>query len=266
MDYASCLNVALDAAGRAGRVILDGLGSQHTLRFKNSHSDLVTEFDPRAEAEIVRVISAAFPHHQIIAEEGSRGGADPDYCWYVDPIDGTTNFAHGLPLVCTSIALAERGEVVVGVVHAPALQETFVAVKGGGATLNGKPLRVSTVATLQRSLVATGFPYERDKVSFNMRCWEAFLHNAQGVRRDGCAALDLCSVARGHFDGFWEYGFAVWDMAAGGLIVREAGGVMTLPDGTPLPGVSRDVVASNGLIHGQMLGILASVPRDERIS
>jgi len=262
VDYTPCVNAALDAAQRAGRIILEGLGAQHTLHFKKSHSDLVTEFDPRAEAEIVAVIRAAFPEHQIVAEEGSQGGSHAQYCWYVDPIDGTTNFAHGVPLVCTSIAMAERGEVVVGVVHAPALGETFVAVKGQGATLNGNAIHVSTVDTLRRGLVATGFPYDRNAVAFNVRCWEAFLHNAQGVRRDGCAALDLCSVARGRFDGFFEYGFGVWDMAAGGLMIREAGGVVTLPDGSPLLGVSRDVVASNGLIQAEILKVLSTVPRD----
>ncbi len=262
MDYAPFRAAAIEAAQRAGAIIMEGLGAQHSLSFKSSHSDLVTEYDPRAEAEIVRIIGGAFPQHQIVAEEGSKGGEHPDYCWYIDPIDGTTNFAHGVPLVCTSIALAERGEVVVGVVYAPALNEMFVAVKGQGATLNGRPLHVSRVATLRRSLIATGFPYDRRTVGFNVRCWETFLHHAQGMRRDGCAALDLCSVARGQFDGFFEYGFGVWDMAAGGLMIREAGGVVTLPDGSPLLGVSRDVVASNGLIHQEIVRVLATIPRD----
>jgi myo-inositol-1(or 4)-monophosphatase len=260
VTYHSFKNVALEAAYRAGEIILEGLGSTHNLRFKRSHADLVTEFDPRAEAEIVRVIGAAFPDHQIVAEEGSGGGNHRDYCWYVDPIDGTTNFAHGLSLTCTSIGLAERGELVLGVVWAPAVNELFVGVKGEGATLNGKPIRVSSTPTLMRSLVATGFPYDRREVGYNVRCWEAFMHQSQGVRRDGCAALDLCNVAMGRFDGFWEYGFAVWDMAAGAVIIREAGGVITLPSGAALHGVSRDVLASNGLIHQEMVNVLASVP------
>jgi len=260
VNYDKYKTVAITAARRAGEIILEGLGSTHNLKFKKSHADLVTEFDPRAEAEIVRVISASFPEHQIIAEEGSTGGDHHDYCWYVDPIDGTTNFAHGLALTCTSIALAERGELVLGVVWAPAMNELFVAVKGQGATLNGQPIHVSSTGSLIRSLVATGFPYERKVVDFNVRCWEAFLHQAQGVRRDGCAALDLCNVAVGRYDGFWEYGFAVWDMAAGAVIIREAGGTITLPNGDLLHGVSRDVLASNSLIHQEMLNVLASVP------
>ena len=251
--------VALEAAQRAGEIILEGFGSIHNINFKSSHSDLVTEFDPRAEAEIVRIISGAFPDHQIVAEEGSSGGDQPEFCWYVDPIDGTTNFAHGYPLVCTSIALMQHGEIVLGVVFAPVLNELFVAAKGEGATLNGQPIHVSSTDRLIRGLLATGFPYDRNAVGMNVRYWDAFLHAAQGLRRDGCAALDLCNVAMGRFDGFWEYGFNVWDMAAGSLIIREAGGVITYPDGRALLGVSRDVVASNGLIQQEIISVLASV-------
>ncbi len=259
MIYSLFENKAIEAAQRAGEIILEGLGTTHNLSFKSSHSDLVTEFDPRAEAAIVGVIAKAFPDHQIIAEEGSSGGGHPDYCWYVDPIDGTTNFAHGLSLTCTSIALAERGELVLGVVYAPALNQLFVGVKGQGATLNGQAIHVSRTNTLVRSLLATGFPYNRKTIGFNIKCFEAFLHRAQGVRRDGCAALDLCNIATGRYDGFWEYGFAYWDMAAGAVIIREAGGVMTLPDGKPIPTVSRDVVASNGLIHEEIVAVLAEL-------
>jgi myo-inositol-1(or 4)-monophosphatase len=261
LEYTAFKTVALEAAQRAGEIILEGIGSKHSLKFKKSHADLVTEFDPKAEAEIVRIISTAFPSHQIIAEEGSSGGKHPDYCWYVDPIDGTTNFAHGLALTCTSIALAEHGELVLGVVYAPAMNELFVGVKGQGATLNGEPIHVSDTDSLMRSLVATGFPYDRSLVSYNVRCWEAFMHAAQGVRRDGCAALDLCNVAVGRYDGFWEYGFGLWDMAAGSVIIREAGGTMTLPNGDPLLGVSRDVVASNGLIHQEIVKVLEKATR-----
>jgi myo-inositol-1(or 4)-monophosphatase len=255
----ACRAVAVAAAEKAGAIIREGFGADHNLRFKKSHSDLVTEFDPRAEAEIVGIIRASFPDHQIVAEEGSTGGQHADYCWYVDPIDGTTNFAHGYPLVCTSIGLEERGELVLGVVYAPILNEIFIGVKGQGATLNGKPIRVSETPRLQRGLLATGFPYDRNTVGMNVDCFDAFLHRAQGVRRDGCAAFDLCNVAMGRFDGFWEYGFAYWDMAAGTVIIREAGGAVTLPDGAPLIGVSHDLVASNGLIHAEIVEVLASV-------
>ena len=259
VNYDVYKDVALAAAQRAGEVILEGFGSNHNLHFKSSHSDLVTEFDPKAEAAIVRTISAAFPDHQIIAEEGSTGGKHPDYCWYVDPIDGTTNFAHGVPLTCTSIALEERGELVVGVVYAPVLNELYIGVKGQGATRNGQPIHVSSTDKLKLSLLATGFPYNRSTIAFSLNCFEAFLHTSQGVRRDGCAALDLCNVAMGRFDGFWEYGFAFWDMAAGSVIIREAGGSISLPNGDPLLTVSRDIVASNGLIQQDIVDVLATV-------
>jgi len=254
-----CKEVAVAAAAKAAAIIREGFGLDHNLRFKKSHSDLVTDFDPRAEAEIVRIIRAAFPDHQIVAEEGSTGGQHADYRWYVDPIDGTTNFAHGYPLVCTSIGLEAQGELALGVVYAPMLNEMFIGVKGQGATLNGRLIHVSETPRLQRALLATGFPYDRNTVAMNAGCFDAFLHHAQGVRRDGCAALDLCSVAMGRFDGFWEYGFAHWDMAAGAVIIREAGGSVTLPDGAPLIGVSHDLVASNGLIHSEIVEVLASV-------
>jgi myo-inositol-1(or 4)-monophosphatase len=259
LDNAALKSIAVQAAHRAGEVILEGIGTDHNLRYKKSHSDLVTEFDGKAEKEIVHIISSAFPDHQIVAEEGSTGGTHPDYCWYVDPIDGTTNFAHAYPLTCTSIGLAERGELVLGVVYNPLADELFVGVKGQGATLNGRPIHVSRTDRLVRSLVATGFAYDRNTVGKNVRCFEAFLRSAQGVRRDGCAALDLCNVAMGRFDGFWEYGFAFWDMAAGLVIIHEAGGTVTLPSGEPLHGVSRDVVASNGLMHQELLDVLASI-------
>jgi myo-inositol-1(or 4)-monophosphatase len=259
MNYDVYKDVALTAAKRAGEVILEGFGSNHNLHFKSSHSDLVTEFDPKAEFAIVSLISSAFPEHQIIAEEGSTGGKHPDYCWFVDPIDGTTNFAHGVPLVCTCIGLQERGEIVVGVVYAPVMNELFVGVKGQGATLNGKPIHVSDTADLKLSLLATGFPYNRQTVGFNIECFQTFMHISQGVRRDGCAGLDLCNVAMGRYDGFWEYGFAYWDMAAASVIIREAGGSISLPNGAPLLTVSRDVVASNGLIQQQIVDVLATV-------
>lgn len=259
MSLDAFTSVALAAARRAGAIIVEGFGANHNLSFKSSHSDLVTEYDPRAEAAIVQTIRGAFPEHQIVAEEGSGGGEHARFCWYVDPIDGTTNFAHGYPLVCTSIALAEDGELIVGVVYAPILNELFIAARGQGATRNGEPIHVSSTSRLKGGLLATGFPYNRSTVAMNVRCWEAFLHNAQGVRRDGCAALDLCNVAMGRFDGFWEYGFAHWDMAAGSVIITEAGGKITLPSGAPLPGVSRDVVASNGLIHQEIVAILQRI-------
>jgi myo-inositol-1(or 4)-monophosphatase len=258
-DYAAELAVALAAARRAGDIISEGFGAEHSLSFKKSHSDLVTEFDRRAEQEIVRIITAAFPDHQIVAEEGSSGGDQPEYCWYIDPIDGTTNFAHAYPLVCTSIGMAHHGEVVLGVVFSPVRNELFVGVKGQGATLNGQPIRVSNTGNLRLGLLATGFPYDRSTVGFNVSCFMAFLNAAQGVRRDGCAALDICNVAMGRFDGFWEYGFAVWDMAAASVIVREAGGAVTLPTGEPLYSVSRDVVVSNGLIHQDIVSVLNDV-------
>ena len=212
--------VALAAAARAGDLLRARFGGRQEVSFK-SEIDLVTAVDREAEALILETIGQAFPDHGIVAEESAGTSGHGDYRWYVDPLDGTTNFAHGFPQFAVSIALEHAGEVILGVVHDPLRQETFMATNGAGARLNGNPIRVSEVATLGRSLVASGFPYDvRERIDFYEAFWREALQRTQGVRRVGSAALDLCYVASGRFDAFWEWNLRAWDVAAGCLVVR----------------------------------------------
>lgn len=219
--------------------------------------DLVTNTDLAAEELAVRLIRTAFPDHTIIAEESAQLAPPAIDCWYVDPLDGTTNFAHRYPHIAVSIALARQGEVVLGVVHDPLRNEQFAAVRGRGASLNGQPIRVSNTPTLDRALLATGFPYDRrERASFYVRYLERFLTSSQCVRRGGCAALDLCYVGCGRLDGFWEWNLKPWDTAAGSLIVAEAGGCVSDFRGGPFSQHGAQVLASNAHIHDEMLGEL----------
>ncbi len=218
------------------------------IQFKGEGTrDLVTEADKRSEAIIVETITRRFPEHRILAEEGTGTGGTGEYRWIIDPLDGTTNFAHSYPLFCVSIAVERAGEMLVGVVFAPYLRELFVASRGEGATLNGRPLAVSRTTELPKALLCTGFPYRLDASANNLSHWSNFVLRSQGTRRDGAAALDLCYVAAGRYDGFWEFSLSPWDMAAGALIVQEAGGTslrcLRVHRITP---ESRDIVGSNG--------------------
>ncbi len=215
--------------------------------------NLVTDADRQSEETIVSLLRSRFPDHQILAEEGSTGGNSGRYRWIIDPLDGTTNYAHGYPHFAVSIALEQAGTVTLGVVYDPILKELFLAQRGKGATLNGRPLAVSSVDQLIHALVCTGFPYDRSQFSATLRRWEYFVRRAQGVRRDGSAALDLCYVGAGHFDAFWEDHLSPWDAAAAALIVQEAGGQVTDFQGHA-PNIYRgDLVATNGLLHSAML-------------
>ncbi len=249
--------VATAAATRAGALLRERYGRRQQVSFK-SEIDLVTAVDREAEGLIVAILRDAFPEHGIIAEESPATPGRGDHRWYVDPLDGTTNFAHGFPQFAVSIAL-ERGEdVVLGLVHDPLREETFLATRGGGARLNGAPIGVSDVASLGRSLVASGFPYDvRQRVDFYDAFWREALRRAQGVRRVGSAALDLCYVACGRFDAFWEWKLHAWDVAAGCLIVEEAGGRVTDLIGGPHRLTGGQTAASNGRVHGELLGMLA---------
>jgi len=229
------------------------------IQFKGEGTrDLVTEADKRSEAIIVETITRRFPDHRILAEEGTGTGGMGEYRWIIDPLDGTTNFAHSYPLFCVSIAVERAGEMLVGVVFAPYMRELFVASRSEGATLNGRPLAVSGTTELPKALLCTGFPYRLDaSANNNLSHWSNFVLRSQGTRRDGAAALDLCYVAAGRYDGFWEFSLSPWDMAAGALVVQEAGGIVTMPVGTPYTPESRDIVASNGHLHAAMLDTLA---------
>lgn len=257
-----------DLAQRAGRVLLEGSGRQHHAETKRAHTDLVTEFDRRSEQLLVDEIQRAHPDHHILAEEGGGVGADPSratHRWLIDPLDGTTNFAHGLPFFCVSIALEVEGTIVLGVVEAPALGWSLAAERGGGATLNGRPLHVSDTSHLAASLLATGFPYDRATNPRNNLAEFAVLKRlCHGVRRVGSAALDLSMVAAGWLDGYWEMRLKPWDLAAGSLLVTEAGGRVTSWRGDPFEAESGEIVATNGHIHAELVAALHSVAAPAR--
>ncbi|HYL60278.1 MAG TPA: inositol monophosphatase family protein, partial [Candidatus Acidoferrales bacterium] len=226
--------VALRAARAAGRIHLKRL-SRITVDRKSNSIDLVTEADRESEAAIIEVIHRSFPTHAILAEESGASAHQSEHRWIVDPLDGTTNFAHGFPQFCVSIAYERRGRVQLGVVYDALKKECFVAQRGRGAHLNGKPLRVSATPSLAAALLSTGFPYDRrERRRYYLCFWEELMTRVQGVRRTGAAALDLAYVAAGRTDGFWEFGLKAWDVAAGALIVEEARGRVTNLDGSPL--------------------------------
>lgn len=251
------LTEAREAALEAGRYLLQGLSQKKEVDFKGQ-VDLVTSFDRRSEEMIFRRLSRAFPDHSFLAEEEIRQDRASAYCWLVDPLDGTTNYAHGLPVFCVSIALSLKKEVVLGVVYDPAREEMFTAVRGQGAYLNGQPVRVSGTAELGRSLLATGFPYDvRSSNDNNLDHFSNFAVRAQAIRRLGSAALDLCYVACGRFDGYWEKKLKPWDLAAGSLLVEEAGGRVSDLEGGDFNVFSPHILASNGHIHQSMLEILS---------
>ncbi|MCL4368119.1 MAG: inositol monophosphatase [Actinobacteria bacterium] len=250
-------DAAVAAARAAGAVLLEEFGNERHIEYKGI-IDLVTDADRRSEQTVVSMLREHFPDHQILAEEGTSGGTSPRYRWIIDPLDGTTNYAHRYPHFAVSIGLERGGEMLIGVVYDPVLDELFTAQAGSGAFLNGRQLRVSRSEPLQRSLLCTGFPYDHSFLKASLRRWDQLVRDAQAVRRDGSAALDICYVAAGRFDGFWEDHLFPWDMAAGMLIAREAGGSVTDYQGLP-PSVYRgELVVSNGLIHEAMLTSIAA--------
>lgn len=249
--------VAVEAARAAGGLLLDELDRARRIAYKDSPINLVTEMDARAEALILDRLRAAFPADAVLTEEAGLHAGASGRRWIVDPLDGTTNYAHGLPLFAVSIALETRGQLTLGVAFDPARDELFVATRGGGATLNDRPLAVSTTAALGESLLTTGFPYDiRDTADTNLREYGVFSLRARAVRRLGSAVIDLAWVAAGRFDGYWELRLAPWDAAAGALLVEEAGGRITGLRGEPLDLAAPSVVATNGRIHAAMLAIL----------
>ncbi len=250
------LNFAISVARDAGRLLRDRVGTRIDIDHKGS-IDLVTDVDLASERLIREAISTYYPRHEILAEEGGLSESGSEYRWIVDPLDGTTNYAHGYPIFCVSIALEYRGEIVLGVVYDPMRDELFTAERGGGAALNNRPIHVSKIAELMQGLLSTGFPYDiKTSKLTNLDHWANFAMNAQALRRDGAAALDLCYVACGRFDGFWELNLSPWDTAAGSLIVTEAGGRVTNFTGGLFSNYKPEVVASNCLIHDRMLEVL----------
>ncbi len=249
------LQVAERAAREAGALVREGYGQALTVDFKGA-IDLVTDYDRRSEALILDHLRAAFPGHALLAEE-SGPAAGSDYEWLVDPLDGTTNFAHAFPVFAVSVALAFRRQLVAGVVYDPLRDELFAAEAGQGATLNGGRLKVSATARLDQALLSTGFPYDvRTNPHNNVGEFTRFLLRAQAIRRAGSAALDCAWVAAGRADGYWEYRMKPWDVGAGALVVREAGGRVTTAEGDDAFLGQPSIVASNGLIHAAMLEVL----------
>ncbi|MBM4424050.1 MAG: inositol monophosphatase [Chloroflexi bacterium] len=256
IELAHALSTAAAIARGAG-AILQEAGSDRAADFKLNEIDLVTEYDRRSEAFIVAALREAFPDHALRAEEGSRANSGAEYEWVVDPLDGTTNFAHHLPIYSVVLALLHRGDPLIGVIFDPTRDEMFTAAKDEGAFLNGKPLRVSATRPLSRALLVTGFPYNiRTNPDNNIARFNHFALRARAVRRLGSAALDLAYVAAGRLDGYWESWLSPWDVAAGTLMVREAGGRVTNFDDVPVPVPNIGLVASNGLIHSEMLTVI----------
>ena len=251
-------DAAVEFAREAGAILLEGYGVLHAPERKGA-IDLVTEFDRRSEALLLERVAERFPGHAVLAEEsGMHEARAARTRWLIDPLDGTTNFAHNYPFFGVSIGVEHDGELAAGAVYDPTRDEMFAAAKGEGATLNGRPIRVSAIARLEDALLVTGFPYTvRQNPETIVPLFQAFLVRAQGVRRDGSAALNLCYVACGRFDGFWERHLAAWDMAAGVLMVREAGGRVTNFSGAAFAVDRREIVASNGTLHPEMLDVIA---------
>jgi myo-inositol-1(or 4)-monophosphatase len=257
------LNFAIQTARDAGAILTDRLG--RALQVSNKGDiDLVTEADLAAEELIIERIKSHYPRHAILAEEsGASAGVElvpgtSDWKWIIDPLDGTTNYAHGYPCFCVSIALEHAGAIEIAAIYDPTRDEMFAAERGQGATLNERRIRVSTVNDLNSAMLCTGFPYNvRERPNF-ARPFANFTMAAQAVRRDGSAAIDLAYLACGRFDGFWEDGLKPWDVAAGVLLIEEAGGRVTDFNDAPLDIYTPKVLASNGLIHNAMMRVLES--------
>lgn len=240
-----------ELAREAGSVLLSYFGKVD-IEYKGD-VDLVTEADRTSEKLIVNRIRKLWPAHDLLGEEGSRNETGSDFRWYVDPLDGTTNFAHGYPVFCVSIGLEYKGERIAGVIYDPCRDEMFAAEKGGGSRLNGAPIRVSKTRRLAESLVATGFPSHKRHKNPNIHFYHQITLRSHGVRRAGSAALDLCCVACGRFDAFWEFNLNPWDTAAGVLLLQEAGGKITNFTGGPFALSSREVLGTNSLLHDELL-------------
>ncbi|WP_308637804.1 inositol monophosphatase family protein [Paenibacillus silvisoli] len=260
--------VAINCAAKAGEWIKTKLGNHTSLSLKYSAQDLVTEVDKGAEAMIRNLVMTHFPHHSFLGEEGVEPGPeasdralqsvrDAEYLWIVDPLDGTTNFVHSFPFFSVSIALAHKGEVIVGVVYDPIRDELFVGEKGKGAYVRGRRMGVSQEETLRESLIATGFPADQSyALPLNMKGLQALVPQVRNIRSGGSAALHMAYVAAGRLSGFWEIGLNAWDLAAGSLLISESGGQVTDVKGSPYDLGVRHVAATNGRIHDEFLNAL----------
>lgn len=250
------LPLAVKLATRSGAFLKKHFGRHHAYDFKWGEGNLVTKLDRTSERMILKGLRRAFPDHEIVAEESAARRTGSPWRWHVDPLDGTTNYAHTYPVYCVSIGLEHDGRVELGVVYNPNLDELFVATRGGGATRNRRRIRVSTVDRLRDGMLATGFSYDPIQKRRNMTYFRRFMKTTRAIRRAGAAALDLCYVAAGVFDGFWEFDLGTWDIAAGMLMVEEAGGALSDFAGRPVDLRVGEVLASNGRVHRDMVRVL----------
>jgi len=251
------LSTAINAVKEAAKIQIEYMDIELDIETKAGEFDLVTQADKIAEAKIIEIISKEFPLHSFLAEESGSAIKDSDYLWIIDPIDGTVNYAHRFPQFCCSIGLYHKREPLLGVIYDPCRKELFHAVKGQGAFLNNKKMQVSKIETLKKALLATGFPALKDELlQKNLEYFKAFLGKCQAIRRPGSAALDLCYVACGRLDGFWELGLSPWDTAAGALMITEAGGLITNLDNDYFDLNIKGLIATNGLLHSQIKDVI----------
>jgi myo-inositol-1(or 4)-monophosphatase len=252
VDPSSFLPQAGAIAVEAGKLLLPFFERRIGFEYKGG-VDLVTEADTASEHLIVSRLRAAWPEHDIIGEEGTRDTHGGSFRWYVDPLDGTTNFAHGYPVFCVSLGLEFEGQLIAGIIYDPTRNELFAGARGSGATLNGRPIHVSKTATLSESILGTGFPSFKRHKNPNIHFYHQLTLCSHGIRRAGSAALDLANVAAGRYDAYWEFNLNPWDTTAGVLLVQEAGGTVTRFDGSPFNVDSRETLASNTVIHEELI-------------
>ena len=254
---------AVNWAKEVGELQQKYFSKEFNVKSKSSQFDLVSEVDEKSEKIIRSRINKAYPEHSILAEEGGSDNKESDYQWIVDPLDGTTNYIHSFPIFGVSLALAYQGEVIIGVAHFPLLKETYTAEKGEGAYVNDKAIKVAEENSISRAVVATGFPYDRKKSkNNNLDYFNSIFYQVGGIRRTGSAVYDLCAVARGIFDGFWEIKLNPWDTAAGGLIVKEAGGEFIDFTGNELEVKSEEIIAGNQYISSELQKIIKEVKKN----
>jgi len=251
------IDKVIQISKEAGEIIREGFGTNFSVEYKTNLSDFVTAVDKKSEAAIIKFIKKEFPTHAVLAEESGEHKSTSDYLWVVDPLDGTANFAHGLPIFAVSIGLQKNGETICGVVYDVMRDEIYSSEKGSGSFRNGQKLQVSTNDDLRKSMLVTGFPYDiQDNPDFAIERFAAFLKTSSAVRRLGSAAIDMCYVAAGVFDGFWEVHLHPWDICAGKLIVEEAGGVVTNFKGEVIDIYSKQILATNGKVQKRMVEVL----------